>query len=448
MSQTRSDQLRLAGTADNSELTKPTDTRVISGVRISHDTATAGDIQSAYHADMRRTLARLVGREEVAEAFFLQTCHRVEAYVVTDAASVGQRVLSDYTPIVDSQTAVKMSHEESLRHLLRVAAGLESLVLGEDQILGQIRDAYVDAREANAIDSILEPAVLKAIHVGERARTETAINDGVCSIGSATVKLADDRRDLDGTTALVIGAGDTSGRIANAFADSGIGTLYIANRSVPHARRLADDVDLADARAIGLAALRSAIAEADVIASATASDEYILEEDCLDDCGKTLVIDAARPRDVSPAVNGMKGVSVCDLDTLESVIDESKQYRQIAAESVEAIVECEFERLRKQYKRQHANEVIATMYKRAEKIKSQEVSKAISRSKAQDDNHDAQGEIFSALADALINHLLADPTMRLRDAADKGDWSTIEAMHRLFGPEFDDEAGSACIPDD
>jgi glutamyl-tRNA reductase len=405
---------------------------VLSGVCISHDTASVDDIESVDRFDQQTMLTGLLAHDPVAEALALKTCHRVEAYVVTPATPVGRRVLTEFTPNIDSAVVVEMGHEESLRHLLRVAAGLESLVLGEDQILGQVRDAYIDAREVGTIGSVLEPAVLKAIRVGERARTETSINDGVRSIGSATVAFADEQCDLDGRAALVIGAGQIGSLTANAFADSGIETLYIANRSVSRAEAVVDDVDLGDARAIGLDALPAVLADADVVVSATSSAEYLLDGRHLETAGTTTIIDAARPRDVSPTVSRIQGVSRHGLGALESVIDETRRHRQSAVAAVETIVDREFERLQKQYRRKRADEVIAAMYEQAAEIKSRQVSKALARIEAQGDDREARREIIDSLADALLSHLLADPTATLRAAAEEGDWTMLETAAHLF----------------
>ena len=443
----RPEQRSTVGSVGNGGVAESPTSSVITGLCVSHETASVDDIESADRFDQTATLTKLLAREPVAEAFVLQTCHRVETYVVTEARPAGRRVLTDFTPDIDTDSVVEMDHEESLRHLLRVAAGLESVVLGEDQILGQVRDAYTDAYEVGAIGPVLETAVLKALRVGERARTETDINDGVCSIGSAAVALADQRCDLGGATALVIGAGQLGSLAANAFADSGIETLYVANRSVPRAEGVADDVDLGAARAVGLDALATVMAEADVVVSATSSDEYILDEDCLDNPGTTLIVDAARPRDVSPTVTSIEEVTLCDLCALESVVDEAKQRRQRAVEAVETIVDCEFDRLQEQYRRERADDVIAAMYERAEEMKSRQVSKTLARIESTGDDRETRREIIESLADALVDHLLADPTLGLREAAADGDWRMLEAGSRLLAPRSETEVDFERVPE-
>ena len=159
----------------------------ITGVSVAHDAATVDEIEAAGGDGVRATVSDLLAREGVEEAFALQTCNRSEAFVVTDHTGDGHAALDSFAPTVRGGAVQRFDHEGSLRHLMCVAAGLESLVLGEDQIIGQVRDAYEESRAAGGVGPVLEDAVTKAIHVGERARTETSINEGVVSLGSAAV---------------------------------------------------------------------------------------------------------------------------------------------------------------------------------------------------------------------------------------------------------------------
>ncbi|USZ69678.1 glutamyl-tRNA reductase [Halorussus salilacus] len=416
-------------------------TGVVSGVRVSHDRASLDDVEAACHPDTGAVVERLLAVPGVGEAFALQTCNRFEAYVVTDEPTTGRAVLADFAPDAAGHVTVEMGHEESLRHLMRVAAGLESLVLGEDQIIGQVRDAYETARECGAIGPMLEDAVTKAIHVGKRARTETAINEGAVSVGSAAVELLAQHCDLADATALVVGAGEMGSLAAHALADAEVETLYVANRSPANAAELANEVDHDDARAVSLDGLASALDAADAVVSATGSEDHVLDASRLADRGDTLVVDIAQPRDVSPAADALDGVTVHDMSALESVTGETERRRREAAESVEAMIDREFERLLEGYKRKRADEVIATMYESAERIKAREVSEALTKLDAHGDFTDDQREVVESMADALVSQLLAPPTKSLRDAAAEDDWTTINTALQLFDPEFGDGEG-------
>ncbi|MFD1527546.1 glutamyl-tRNA reductase, partial [Halolamina salina] len=165
-------------------------TGVITGVSVSHALATVEEVESAAPDDESAAAQRLAARPGVTESVVLATCNRAEAYVVTDSAADGEDALSDFAPEVREGAVTRLEHEDAIRHLMRVASGLESLVLGEDQIIGQVKDAIERAREDGTLGPVLEEALLKAVHVGERARTETAINEGTVSMGSAAVELA------------------------------------------------------------------------------------------------------------------------------------------------------------------------------------------------------------------------------------------------------------------
>ncbi|RQG99041.1 glutamyl-tRNA reductase [Natrarchaeobius oligotrophus] len=414
-------------------------TGVVSAARVSHDSARVDDLAAASPESQRDGVARLLSVSEIEEAYVLSTCNRVEAYVVGPDPAVGRATLEEFFASVDDDAIVHADHDEALRHLLSVAAGLESVVVGEDQILGQVRTAYEDARTADGIGSMLEPAVTKAIHVGERGRTETEINEGVVSLGSAATKLAAGDVRLDGATALVVGAGEM-GRLAARSLAEDVDELVVANRTVSNADHLAAELDV-EARAVPLAALSSVATDADVVVTATNSSEPVLEsahyadrDSSDDDAAAQVIVDLGQPRDVDPSVASLSAVTVYDLDDLESITEETREQRADAAREVESMIDHEFELLCDQYKRARADEVIAAMYESAERIKGRELETAFS--KLEDDLSPEGREIVESMADALVSQLLAPPTKSLREAAAEDDWSTINTALQLFDPHF------------
>jgi glutamyl-tRNA reductase len=184
---------------------------------------------------------------------------------------------------------------------------------------------------------------------------------------------------------------------------------------------------------VGLDALSDIVAGADLVLSATGSDGHVLDAALLDDAGETFVVDLAQPRDVAPAAGGVDAVTVRDLDALEDVTDETRAARADAAERVEAMVAEELDHLLGQYKRKRADQVIAAMYEGAERVKSREVGKALSAMEADGLTTDQEAAV-EAMADALVNQLLSAPTQSLREAAEQGDWTTINSALELFGP--------------
>ena len=413
-------------------------TGVITGVSVSHTNATVDEIEAASCADIATRITELLAEPGVSEAFALQTCNRTEAYVVTDRADQGPAALADIVSDVREGAVDHMDHESSLRHLMRVAAGLESLVLGEDQIIGQFKSAFEASRSADGIGPLLDDAIMKAIHVGERARTETEINEGVVSLGSAAVKLAARETDLTGATALVVGAGEMGSLAADSLAAAGVDRLLIANRTIPHATHIAETVDV-EASAIGLDAAAAAAETATVVISATGSPEYVLHAEGLAEAGRTVCIDLAQPRDINPAADDLPTVEVYDIDALQSVTESTHRRREAAAQEVEAMIDEEFGRLTALFKRKRADEAISTMYESAERVKNREVGTAFAKLDSHGELTDKQREVIESLADTLVSQLLAAPTKSLRDAAAEDDWTTIQTAMQLFNPEFDGE---------
>ncbi len=410
------------------------DAGVVIGARVTHETGSLDDLAAASPESQHVGVATLLSQPEVSEAYVLSTCNRVEAYVVTPEAEDGAAALEDFFDGVSESAVVYSDHEESLTHLLRVAAGLDSVVLGEDQIIGQVRTAYEDARGAGGIGSMLETALTKAFRVGERARTETAINEGVVSLGSAAALLVAETVGVEGTTTLVVGAGEMGELAAKHLAKYGAEEVVVANRTLSRAEELVDGVD-ADGTVVGLDDLETVAPDADVVVTATGSTEPVVEPEHLGG-REQVVVDLGQPRDVHPDADDHPDVTVYDLDDLEAVTRRTREQRAEAAAEVEAIVEREFDLLTEQYKRARADEVIATMYESAERLKERELETALSRLEATDGFTDEQAEIVRSMSDSLVGQLLAPPTKSLREAAAEDDWETINTALHLFDPEF------------
>ena len=416
------------------------ETGAIAGVSVAHPRATVDEIEAAGGDGVRATVSDLLAREGVAEAFAVQTCNRSGAYVVTDKPADGTAALASVAPAVGGDTVRRLDHEESLEHLMRVACGLESLVLGEDQIIGQLRGAYEESRSAGGVGPVLEDAVTKALHVGERARTETSINDGAVSLGSAAVRLAAAETDLSGGSAVVVGAGEMGTLAARALDDTAVGEIVVANRTVRNAEAVAESVDT-PAAAVSLAELPERVPDADLVVAATASPEFVVRPSHVDGADRLVCVDVAQPRDVDPAADAREGVTVYDIDDLKATTRRARESRAAETRAVEAIIDEELDRVLRAYKRKRADDAISEMYASADRVKAREVDRAVSRLETQGGLTDAQRETVADMADALVGQLLAAPTQSLRDAAGEGDWETVRTARRLFDSEFTPETG-------
>lgn len=410
---------------------------VVTSARVTHETAVVDELAVATPSSQTDGVDTLLSAPGVSEAFVLSTCNRVEAYVVAPTAQAGRDALAAFVADVPDDAVAMAGHEASLEHLIRVACGLESVVLGEDQIIGQVRRAYEDARAVDGIGDMLEATVTKAIHVGERARTETTINEGIVSLGSAAVQLAAETIDIEGANTLVVGAGEMGQLATSALESAGVGSISVANRTLARARKLRETIAL-PGEAVPLSTVGEQARTATVIVTATGSEEPVLAAADLGEI-EQVIVDLGQPRDVEPAAGEQSSTTVYDLDDLESITSRTHERRRSAAAEVEAIVDREFERLLTQLKRQRADQVIAAMYESASRIKQREVETALGRLDDRGQVSDEEREIVESMADAVVNQLLAAPTRSLREAAVADDWETIDTALRLFDPAIESD---------
>jgi glutamyl-tRNA reductase len=222
---------------------------------------------------------------------------------------------------------------------------------------------------------------------------------------------------------------------ARALEGAGVNHLYVANRTLTNAEHVAQDVSI-DAEAIALADAPEAINDASVIVTATSAPETVLEATAFEGA-ETVCVDIARPRDIDPSVNDLPGVVVHDIDDLEAVTEQAHASRRSAARQVEAMIDSESERLLTSFKRARADDAISGMYEGAERMKAQELDRALTKLDAQGALNDDQRETIEAMADSLVSQLLAPPTKSLREAAVEDDWDTIRTAMALFDPTTD-----------
>lgn len=402
---------------------------VLSGLSIAHQFADVETIATGAPADFETSLIELLDQPAVSEAFILVTCNRAEYYVVTESPNTGEETLDEHVSDVSLPARRFLRHDEAIEHLFRVTAGLESQVLGEDEILGQFRDAYHLANDTNAIGPVLEPILLKALHVGERARSETEINEGVVSLASAAVTCAEEHVQLPEATVAVVGAGQTGERLVKDLDNRDVGTLYLLNRSRERALKLGESVAVDTIETLD--ELPQLLDQVDVCITATASQEPIITEGDIDPAS-TVVIDLGQPPDVDQTVRST--VEYYNLDRLRDITDRTHARRAEAAESVEQLVDDEIKELQRRFKREQAASVIARMRTGADRIKQHELERAKIRLEHGEAPPD---EVLGDLAEALVNRLMAAPTEALRDAAEDDDWSTISAAIQIFDPDID-----------
>jgi glutamyl-tRNA reductase len=321
---------------------------------------------------------------------------------------------------------------DAMRHLLRVACGLDSMVLGESQILGQIKTAYSDALNAETLGKMLGRLFQHAFTVAKQVRTDTAIGDSPVSVAFAAVSLAKQIfSNLADSTALLIGAGETIELVARHLHDNGVGRIIIANRTIERAHDLAKQLD---GYAISLSEMPNHLAEADIVISSTASQLPILGKGAVERALKKrkrrpiFMVDIAVPRDIEPEVGNLEDIYLYCVDDLQGIIEENLQSRREAAVQAEEIIDNQVEHFIAWLRTQDAVPVIRAIREKAELESEQLLEKA----KKQLEQGLPVEAVLNDLARTLTNKLLHEPSRQLRQSGFDTDNNLIEAARSLF----------------
>ncbi|HEV3479637.1 MAG TPA: glutamyl-tRNA reductase [Gaiellaceae bacterium] len=373
----------------------------------------------AVDADAAAALAaRLAGD---GEAVCLSTCNRTELYLAAaDAAQAERRAtealaeLAGVTPGELEPYLYRLEHKAAAVHLFRVAAGLDSLVPGEGEILGQIRTAY----ERGTVGPLLDRLFSHALHTGKKVRTDTAIAESPGTTSSAAAALAAQVfGDLGGARIAIVGAGKIGKRAARRLTKRGASLSFIANRTEIRARELAEELG---GETIPLERLVEATQAADILVSSTSAAGFVLTKDALAPAvparkGRPLLlIDLAVPRDLDPAINELPDCYVYDIDDLEAVVHETARGREAEFAKAEAIAVQEAARFRDWLAARDVAPVIASLRERAEAIRRGELAKASGRLSGLSER---ERNAVESLTSQIVNKLLHEPILRLKEAA-------------------------------
>lgn len=383
-------------------------------------------------------LQELLTLTAVNEAAIVSTCNRTELYCdlsEADSAEVVAWFRAYHSLSAEELDPYIYTHldNQAVQHILRVASGLDSLVLGEPQILGQIKDAYHTASQAGAIGHLLNRLFQHTFSVAKEVRTDTAIGSSPVSVAFAAVSLAKQIfSDLSEHTALLIGAGDTIDLVARHLNDQGIKHLIVANRTVERAMTLANQ--FIHSEAIALADMPSRLAEADMIISSTASQLPILGKGAVESALKSrkhrpmFMVDIAVPRDIEPEVGALSDVYLYTVDDLHEVIEEGRQSREEAAEQAQEIIENQVEHYMGWLRSLEAVDTIRGYREQAERLRDEAMQHARRQLAAGRDPE----AVMSELARVLTQKLLHQPTVQMNRAAFEGREELLEAVRELF----------------
>ncbi|WP_221799170.1 glutamyl-tRNA reductase [Oceanobacter mangrovi] len=398
-------------------------------------------------ASMPQALLELCNVKAAEEAVILSTCNRTEIYGSSSAFD-WQRVrdwLAQHHGIdrADLESALYiMEQDQAVQHTMRVASGLDSLVLGEPQILGQMKSAYAVAQEAGTVGSELGRLFRETFSIAKRVRTDTAIGENPVSVAFAAVRMAQHIfADLRSSTALLIGAGETIELVARHLKQAGIRRIIVANRTLARAQHLAEEFH---AEAILLEDIPEHLSDADVVISSTASPLPVLGKGTVEKALKRrrhkpmFMVDIAVPRDIEEEVAELGDVYLYTVDDLRSIIEENVRSREDAARQAEELISAGVEHYMRELKVLNAVSTVTDLRAHVDQVREEQLLKAI---KQLQNGSDAE-KVLRQFAHTFSNKLLHAPTIALRQAAAEGRMEIFDTTRELFQLGDDDIAGN------
>ena len=415
---------------------------------LNHQTAPVDLRERAAFAGeaLPRALGSLRDTPQIAEAVLLSTCNRTELYAVADSQTALNHWLQGQAGDLQGYL-YQHADADAVRHLFRVATGLDSMVLGEPQILGQVKDAWSVAREHGLLGQRLDRLFQQTFSVAKRARTDTQVGANPVSVASAAVRLAQNSfARLEDSTVLLVGAGETIELAARHLSDGKVRRLLIANRTLAHAQELATRHG---GVALPLTELDRHLAEADIVFSATAAREPVIHREAVAAALRTrrhkpmLLFDLAVPRDIDGDVASLADAFLYTVDDLEKAVEDNRRSRREAAAEAEAIIDLQVARFIETQQAGAHHAPLKQLRAFGETTRAQ----MLERARAQLANGRPAEEVLELLAHGLTNRLLHPPTAALRAAALTGDADLTRAAARLF-PAVPGYHHSPVRPDD
>ena len=414
-------------------------------IGLNHETAPVSLREKLAFAEnsLSEALQWLRQQPEIQEALVLSTCNRVEFYFVANSGSIeGRRPIIEllaqrtgnpkdqWEPFLYQHTL-----HDAIAHLFRVTSGMDSMVIGEPQITGQVKDAYRNAMEEKTLGSILNRMLHKSFSVSKRVRTETELASRAVSVSYVAVELAKKIfGDLHERTVLLAGAGEMAELAATHLVSHGVARILVASRTLENARSLASRFR---GEAVRLDSIPEHLSDTDILICSTAAPDYILRYDQVREALRArkqkpvFIIDIAVPRNIDPKVNELEHVYLYDMDDLQRVLKSNLEERKKELKKAESIVQEELHEFIHWLKSLDLVPTIISLRDRAEKIRQQELQKALALLK--NTVEPKQQKVIEALSHAIVNKILHRPISELKQAEKRGESADLsDAIHRLF----------------
>lgn len=412
-------------------------------VGLSHKTAPLEVRESVSFLNDQLPSALSALKDKVGECVILSTCNRTEIYAITDSPSRTapnvREFVADFHGL-DKKVVSPHFYEyvgpEAVRHLFRVSGGLDSMIVGESQILGQVRDSLSSASDGQTVDVSTLGLFHSAIQTGRRVREETSVGRNPLSISYAGVKLAQRiLGKLESSRVLLIGAGEAGRLVASALRTAGVADVMVANRTIERAEELADYLS---GRTVPFNEIEDSLGQADIAIAATDSPSFIVTQGMVERAfadgrdAPMFLFDLAVPRDVDPEVSSIDGVNLFNIDDLSAIAEENLEERKRAAVEAEKVVDDELAKFMKWWDTLDVLPTIRALRRQAEDIRQKEMTRALAKLEGLSE---IQMGAVDALTRSIVNRLLHDPTSSLKQGADNARLSAARDLFKLWDPE-------------
>jgi len=409
-------------------------------VGVSHKRASLAALDALTLRELGEFYADLHAIREISESVVLQTCNRVEIFLGTKHDPPAENILRTWAlatkfKLAELQRTVEVRTGDAVvEHLVRLASGLESMIVGEPQILGQMQEAMVTARSFGAGGPILSDIFERATSAGAKIRAETGVGRGATTIGSAALRLAElTLGGLEDLRILLLGTGQVGVLVMKALKARGVSNVAVAGRNREKTESFCRSFG---GTPIPFQTVREKLQNSDLVFVATRSNSFLIDKESLSQQAKEsgrrlMILDLSNPRNVSPEIAQFDGITLRTIDDLKGIAEEGLALRRELVKKAEPLVRVAVERISAGLRRENAEPIISDVYHRAEEIRTGELGKALSKLKLTAE----QEEVLEYMSQRIVEKVLNGPVMNLRRAAEKGDSSILTVAGQLFAGE-------------
>ncbi len=410
------------------------------GVGVSHKRASLATLDALTIRDLGEFYADLHAIHEIREPLVIQTCNRVEIFLEAKHEPPTESVLRTWAlatkfKLAELQRVVEVRTGDAVvEHLVRLASGLESMIVGEPQILGQMKEAVVTAQSFGAAGPLMSDIFERATSAGAKIRAETGVGRGVTTIGSAALRLAEQTLGgLKDLRVLLLGTGQVGVLVMKALKARGVSNVAVAGRNREKTESFCRSFG---GTPIPFQTVREKLQNSDLVLVATRSNSFLIDEETLSQRAKEssrrlMVLDLSNPRNVSPEIAQFEGITLLTMEDLKGIAEEGLALRRELVKKAEPLVREAVERISAGLRRENAEPIISDVYHRAEEIRLEELGKALPKLKLTSE----QEEVLAYMSQRIVEKVLSGPVMNLRRAAEKGDPAILTVAGQLFAGE-------------